>query len=56
MIHDYARGFEDALELAIQTLLESRSVEKTEEKLRYYLDLVKEQKFERISSLIRSIP
>jgi len=45
---DYARGWDDCLDVVVCILKESNSIEKALERIEYLRSLVKEKKFERI--------
>jgi len=47
---DYARGFEDACELILASIEEKRDPDEIARKVRSYLGLIKERKFDRIRS------
>ena len=51
----YIRGFEDALELVMTVLAEVRDLEGARERVRYYMVLVKERKFERIKYMLGAL-
>ena len=52
---NYARGFEDALELALTALDEASSLEEAKERVRYYMSLIKERKFEKIRYMLGAL-
>jgi len=52
---NYARGFEDALELALTALDEAKSLEEAKERVRYYMSLIKERKFEKIRYMLGAL-
>lgn len=45
---DYSRGFEDAMEIALAILNESKDLEEAKEKLKVYLGQTMGKKFERV--------
>lgn len=51
----YARGFEDALELVMIALDEAKKLEEAKERVRYYMSLIKERKFEKIRYMLGAL-
>jgi len=53
-VREYERGFEDAVELALDRVRHAESLEEAEEELRYILALVKEKKFEKLRRMVEA--
>jgi len=51
-ISDYNRGFEDALELCLADLEETKTLEEAKAKVRSYLGLLKEHKLKRLRKMV----
>ena len=52
----YQDGFEDATELCLREVCEAKSRTEARRRVKYLLDLVKEDKFDRIKQMLGVIP